>query len=466
MPYYLDPNLEKNQQQNGQNGQPKIASGAPSSDATAGISSSGGQQRGSTPKSNTGSNFTNLDQYLNANAGSGFGSQVAGKVQESLNQANTDQNEQTQKLSSQINSQQGATHEQIQGAIDNPESANAQQYQNWINQTYNGPTSFNANPGNTDATQKAQYFYGAGGNGISGGAQQMSLLNSYFGNNNHPYTSGQQKLDQALLVNDQGYQRAASGINSGSQQLNRNAYLANQNLQNQASSQAANIANSAANARSAIGIDAAGNVIQGPGAGAIGQLESQVNANTAIQNAQNKYQYNQLTQDVANNTLSDQDKQILTNLGINLNNPSYGAGLSSANFTLNAPFTNSQVMTPEQQARILALQGLAGVNDNFASGPLSNYNQAVAAAQANYQKDLSSALKDARSMKPIQSNAEDQNTYQTTQDPKKMIDILKQNLQAWNAMGGYSNPSIAQNIAVANQKINSLTNLMNKYGIT
>ncbi len=346
----------------------------PSSSGT--ITETPGAAEGSTQKnaSNTGSNYQNIDSYLGANADSQFGNQVTSKVGEQQAKGYFGQQDAGQKFNKQVyGSTQAPTQDQISGAIENPITANPQEYQKWMNQSYEGPKSISDSQSISNdywkPTQKAVEQTGA----VSGNdAGQYSLLNSYFGGpaGSSSYSSnmgptGQQALDLSLAQNTQGYGQNVANLKRGASQLQQMGNMGAQQLQNNASMQAGAVEQSANAARGAIGIDKNGQIIQGPGAGAIGKYESEINQGVTDANAGIAKQVSELN---AGGALS---QDFLDQLGIT--GDTYGTNLGK--FISQGPaLTAANTMTPEQLSKLKALQGLAGVSSSLAGTNLTKGN--------------------------------------------------------------------------------------------
>lgn len=203
---------EQEQQAQGEFGAPAMTGGGGS--FTQGASPS--QEKGANQQ---GSGFVNLDNYLNANKGSNFGSKFTGNVQSSVDTAKGAINQGADQFSQASN--QGATkwsdvqpkaQGMVSGAGDNTSQADADQFKAWSNASYQGPESFNSTAWGTRAQGAAQKAgQEAKALGTEGG--RFALLEQYFGR--PTYNTGQKTLDNALVQNTPGV--AAKAQNLGNQ---------------------------------------------------------------------------------------------------------------------------------------------------------------------------------------------------------------------------------------------------------
>lgn len=223
MAYVYDPNLElqKKKQQDG---------GAPSSvvPPTAPSVSGGGQTQQQRPASS--GNYTNLQQYLNANQGSGFGTKTAGKVGEEVTGAQTAQDTAGSEFRNQVGQNTVNYDENLanqaktdaSGVLGNEASKNA--FEKMRSGTYGGPSQL------TDLTDQYTAAQGATQKGqqaadLTKSEQgQRTLLDRYYAR--PTYTGGEKSLDQFLLQGDQAGQQGfkeqqskAANLGTGFQSL-------------------------------------------------------------------------------------------------------------------------------------------------------------------------------------------------------------------------------------------------------
>jgi hypothetical protein len=395
MPYFYDANLdEQNQNQNNNNGTSLNISGASPTVNSSG-SSQQGQASGQKQGLNTGSGFTNLDNYLQNNNSQDFGNKVLGKVSDQIQGAQNTMSQASDQFKNQVQSANTlASSDQINQAIANPTSADKNQFQSWEKENYSGPKSLSEN-------QDAWNKYWSGANQAQTNTQllgsdsgRFTLFDQYFGRPTYNY--GEKSLDNLLFQQ--------SGLGDQTQNLQNQATLLNsqgnqqaQDLQAYASQRAGQVEQNRNQVLSAIGLDAKGNVLSGDQAGAIGKQYAQVQSQVDQANAQRQAQQASLQQSLGNASLSDdQLKQLGLSSGmnlfdINLNDPKY--------LSLGASLTKDQVMDPNQRSYIQALSQLAGINDTFASGtaqavdnPYSFNSGLLQADAARRQGDFQKAM--------------------------------------------------------------------------
>lgn len=288
MPYDYDPNLddESSQSQNQSQGQTQdqgntqlagggsITGGASQTTGAAGAPSSGAS--GSTapsaaPAPTHPSNYQNLNAYLDANSGSGFGQQFVGDVNNDVNAAGAAQ---TQGANLFKGASDAGTVNQNQSVIDSTladpyatsqDPSQTQAFQAQVNAKYNGPQSYSDDQAAYQtaygATQKAEDTAQAAQ--TEGG--RFALLNNYFGT--PTYNQGQQSLDNLLVQADpttaQGIQQARQNADQSLVSFQNQAaplqqYAAQNNATTQATAQNAQTA--ANNAISGMQTDYAGDL--------------------------------------------------------------------------------------------------------------------------------------------------------------------------------------------------------------
>jgi len=205
MPYSSDPNLDDKDQQQQMQQAPQLASGGSIVGGASATTSPTGGAAGGTEPTHSG-NFQNLNSYLDANAGSGFGSQFVGKVAGDVNAAATAQQQGAQQFKG---ASDAATVKEdpnvVNQALSDPygfsqSKDNSQAFQNQANASYKGPLTYSddaqAYQTAYGATQKAQDTANASQN--EGG--RFALLNNYFGTPD--YNQGQKSLDNLLVQAD------------------------------------------------------------------------------------------------------------------------------------------------------------------------------------------------------------------------------------------------------------------------
>jgi len=249
MAFVWDPNLEEeDKNQESMNEAPSIASG---SGAQTDLASNGSAQTSSGPTSS--GSYQNLNDYINANQGSGFGNQFVGKVSGDVDAANQAQNQAANQFK-QKSDQSTVKYDNdvVSSAINDPYSFSQDQnkvnaFQNQLNAKYTGPqslrddtSSFNQAAGATkkaeDVTRAAQTEPG-----------RFSLLNNYFGR--PEYNQGQQSLDNLLIQGDQGTGQALQQAKQNADQSRMNLQNKEQELQKYAAGNLATTAKTAADVR-------------------------------------------------------------------------------------------------------------------------------------------------------------------------------------------------------------------------
>lgn len=377
------------------------------------IADSSGAAAGASQKNagNTGSNYQSLDSYLGANADSNFGNQVTSRVAGQQAQGAADQAGAAGDFTRQVQGSNNVpTGDQISGAVENPITADPAQYQQWRNQTYQGPKSI------SDSGSLQNGFWGSTRKAVTQTGQlagnendQYSLLNSYFGGpaGSSSYSSnlgptGQQGLDLSLAQHTNGYGQAVGNLRQNAAKLQQQGNQGATALQNAASQQAGNVENSANAARSAIGIDKNGQIIQGAGAGALGNSITAANQSVIDKQAQNKAaQASFLSQLQSGSLTPDQLKQYGLD-GIDLSNLGATGNSLDHYFKGGPDATLNNTLSTDQLAKIRALEGLAGTNDVFSAvTPEASQNpytfdstglkaDAAKGTQINYQKAINS----------------------------------------------------------------------------
>lgn len=267
MPYADDPNLDEennssqSQSQNGGQTQSntQLAGGGTvtgGASQTAGSSSgSAGNAPSAAPAPTHPSNYQNLNAYLDANSGSGFGQKFVGDVNNDVNAAQSAQSQGAQLFQGAADAgtvQQNQSA--VNAAISDPYSVSQDPsqtaaFQQQLNAKYNGPQSYSDDQAAYQtaygATQKAEDTAQAAQ--TEGG--RFALLNNYFGTPS--YNQGQQSLDNLLVQADpttaQGIQQARQNADQSlvsfqNQSAPLQQYAAQDNATTQATAAAAALA--------------------------------------------------------------------------------------------------------------------------------------------------------------------------------------------------------------------------------
>lgn len=393
MPYFLDENLEKDQETENP-GEVKISGASPTSDSE-GHLDTGGQSN--SKGLNTGSGYQNLDKYLKMNQPQQFGQQLLGKVGETVTGAQKQQQDVAGKFKEQVGSSNYTpTETEVNSAIANPTGANKENFQTWENQSYKGPNNLAENQ-----DLYKQYWSGADKAKTQAGllgneAGRFSLLDTYFGRPN--YTYGQKSLDN-LLAQQSGLGKEKQALQNQATALKTQGQQQAKELQDIASKRAGEVEQSRNQVRGAIGIDENGQVITGDKAGAIGKQWNAIDQAVAAQNAQRQAQNAHLSQALSSGNLSDADR---AQLGLGAGGERFNLNLANY-FTPGQALSKEQVMTPEQQAYIRALSELSGVTDTYAGNDLraktdpysfdvGRFNADVNSTRSQYQTTLNDSL--------------------------------------------------------------------------
>jgi hypothetical protein len=252
-------------------------------------------------------------------------------------------------------------------------SADTAAFQQQLNANYGGPTDANSYAGFTNAQNEAQNAYNQAQQANTEGGK-MALLNKYFGT--PTYTSGQQSLDSALLTD--GDQTPFTQLTQQVQNYPSQFQSAAQDLNNYAAQGAQTTAATNAAARSALGVDASGNLVpQGIAVdasgtplytGALGNIINGVNQRVDTYNANAQPTFSAVQQALTNKNLSSLTPDELAALGgiSNYTGALYGANPSQFLTQNAANATPNTAITADEQAKLQALFNLAGVKDTFA----------------------------------------------------------------------------------------------------
>lgn len=391
MPYFLDPNLEDEESQQG-----GAAPGVQISGASSTTDSEGSDDTNvSSDKKgiSTGSGFQNLDSYLNTNQSKEFGQQVLGKVEGEIEGARENQSKAAGQFKDQVQgSNRLADMGAVNSAIANPTGANKDEFQGWLSQSYQGPKSLAESPDTWN-----QYWSGSNKAGTSAkllGTEpgRFALLDSYYGRPS--YNFGEKSLDN-LLVQQSGIGRETRGLQNQAAQLKSQGNDQALQLQDAASRRIGEVNSNRQQVRGAIGIDDRNGVVTDPNAagyGAIGQLQNQV----LSENDQRKEAYDALMKGLSSGGISSADA---ATLGINPSESLWGVDPTKY-VDPHTSLANSY--TPEERARYKALSELAGVQDSFSpsdgysSSPYGlrqdEFKNAISNAQSSYKPALSSLI--------------------------------------------------------------------------
>jgi hypothetical protein len=352
---------------------PKSLSGGSAAPTVTGAPANPNASAPSAKGSSSGS-FTNLNAYLNANKNykqdqGGLAGQIYGNLE---NKANTIGSK-FDNANNDFKAQANQNHIQYNGDLVNKAVNNSSQFVN--NQqdvdsftklrdaAYGGPTSIQ---GADQLKGQAQNFQSTANLSQSEGGR-YSLLNKLYGN--PTYNKGQQGLDNLLLQGNSQQLQKLNQVNPLANNLNTNL---NTGIQ-QAQSLVGQYKNDADVARTQTR-DALGNAVTGFDTTAQSAVQAaNAGRDTAYQQALDNFRSGKIsTTDLGKFGITNN-----TNLyGVNNNDPS--SYFSKSNYTA----TKQNVLTPQQEAQIQALQKLSG--NSLSGAPtsiLAGYNDPSQAGQ-------------------------------------------------------------------------------------
>lgn len=376
VPYFADP--QDDQQDDDQNNGSFQAPGAGPSSAPP---QAAGAPQGPKPEK-TGSGFTNIDKYVQANKNQGFGGQVVGKVQEDVNKGAKSMQDAAGSFSAKVNANQAYGKEQVDQALANPGQADAAKFQAGIDQQYKGPKALAESQDDynkfTGDVNKAQTAAGQ----LSNEAGRFSLLDNYFGRNNYGF--GQKSLDNALFQADPNAGKQANAVQKQANNLQSLGAQMQQQLQSQASQRAGEIEQARNYQRQQLGLDQNGQVISGRGE--FGRLQKQLADTLTSQNAQRQRQQADLQEALGKGSASggyDLSDEQLQELGFDPGGAStYGLDLASY-IKNNDSLGVDQVASDDQRARLGALNQLVG--QGYAQNMLGDKREAT--KSYNFDRD-------------------------------------------------------------------------------
>lgn len=381
MPYVDDNLLNEDEQSGGPSvpggGQSNLQSANPNLTAT-------GQQK-------TPGRFANLNEYLRVNQPQEFGTQAAGKIDQDINKGQQTVDNAQQEFKSRADANTVTDSQGLIGKVaTDPVNIAVDDYAKLRDAEYKGPKTLN------DAGDLYSQVQGATraatGKAKASGSEsgRFALLDSYFGR--PTYSQGQKSLDNLLIQNDASSRQAFDQVRANADTLAQNAKTAVAGLEQYGGQAQAKTKKTRDEARGALGIDDAGNVLPtdsfnppgngnvgiggGPaplpsgGGAAIQQLLMQLDQ--AIGARQNRTNLPTTAQGLG---LNGEDLSV----GAKFIDPWTGAReLAPAGSTLGLdPFGNNyysatdasaynrgNIATTDQAARLKALEGLAGLDAN------------------------------------------------------------------------------------------------------
>ncbi len=321
----------------------------PGGGGVAGANAPAAPQANTATKQKTPSNFADLGEYLRVNQGQEFGSKLAGKVGEditkgqgALDTAETQYKERAD----------AATIQDNQGLINqvdtNPEGIDKTAYTGLRDAEYKGPNSFSDTQ---DLYNQAQGQTGAAvgkANASKTEGGRFALLDNYFGRPN--YSQGEKTLDNLLVQNDDNSKQAFSQMQANANQLQQKADNIGTELGNY-SAQAKGKTEATRNAaRGALGIDDAGNVVEG---GNLSNSQKAINDAYTQRTADQDASYQGYADALRNRRFAD-----VQGLGLQNTGPLYNVGLENYLSKTN-DLSPVSAATPEQFAKFKTLSNLA-----------------------------------------------------------------------------------------------------------
>ena len=313
--------------------------------------------------------YTNLQDYLSANAPSKFGERVAGKVGGYIDQAADTQQEVGQEFRQNVDENRVRVDDSLfSSVLEDPTSVygDEAQRQSFIQRRdaeYGGPSNL------TDREDLFSKGYGATNDAMDFARStedesgRKSLLDSLYGSGRgrYDYTSGQKSLDNLLIQNDPGSRGAFEDVRSRGDQLASDYEALEAALSEYATGAKQETQDTRSQARGLLGIDDAGNYA---GSGAIGNLYGSLQGRVGERTSERDRILEDLTQAYAQRN-SGSLPGGYENLGLGSYGPLYNLDVSQ--FLEGANDLNpNTVASPEEYARMAALTGLAGIENTFA----------------------------------------------------------------------------------------------------
>lgn len=352
--------------------------------------------------SSSGTGWTNLQDYLNANSSqaAGMGQQVANNVGAQAQGAQNAINNLTQSFNGQVgkattnydaqdvNNDIGSALNMMAGGTYNPSDvANFQQY---ANASYNGPTNLSSNAYFTPAQNDLSNAENAL-NETQSEAGRGQLLHGVYGNDSsNGYNQGEQALDQGLIEGSRGAQQALGNVEKQWSGLSNQWNAANNNAGSEVANAKATDAATSQAAKDALGTYATynpsttpngGGTISG-GSGALGNWSSGLYGGLNSDESA----YGQAQQGLSNSEASQQwTPGQLQAMGLNPSMNTYGVKLTGQDLQPGSAPTLASYASGDQYAQQQALNQLAGVlpgGPESAGSPVLNQTYASQAGTA------------------------------------------------------------------------------------
>lgn len=355
--YFAD---EENKDKGGEQGGPEKVLGQESLVVNNSPTTAGGDA----DKKSSGA-FTNLGSYLDANKDQQFGQQVAGKVQNTVNDANQQLDTTDTTFRGDVDKSTVKKDDSLLDDIKNDptkvasDDARLGSFAQMRDATYAGPQHLSDENDLYSSTQgKTQKAADTANQTSTEGGRKAYLQQEYgSGVGRYDYTAGQQRLDNLLIQNDPGSRDAFANVQNaakGTQQrfTDLSSALDAYAQQGKSGTEAARAA-----ARGTVGLDEQGNITDDS---PIMQAEKAAEARAAQFNTQKQQEASALQQALKSLNLSkDQLDKLQLSTG-----QTWGVDPSKY-LTTGADATVGNSATADEQARVAALAKLAGKDNTF-----------------------------------------------------------------------------------------------------
>lgn len=320
------------------------------------VSSTAGS--GDTPKGTSSGQFTNLQSYLDANKGTGFGAKAAGDAQKTVDSANSAINTVDTGFRTKVD--QGSVNEDsdLLGKVkSNPVNVDADAFTKQRDAKYSGPNTLSDTDADYMKAYSAQDQAKQLGEQTKTEGGRKAWLGQQYGANagRYDYTSGMQNLDNLILQNDPNAQTAFQGVQQNAADTgNRFSGLQSQ-LDAYAQQRSADTTKTRADARSAVGIDDSGNWLSDSD---YRKSIAGLDIKAADLNGQRGQQID-LQQRLSQGTATPEE---LSNLGLDPNQRGYGVDLGQY-YSPGGVASRADAADSDTQAKLAALAKLAGNQD-------------------------------------------------------------------------------------------------------
>jgi len=332
-----------------------VSGGAPIANTSGPATATAASQKSKTP-----TNFANLSEYLRVNKPQEFGSQVAGKIGEDVNQAqNTLANSESQ-FKERADANTVTDKNNLIGQVGTaPEGIDKAAFTGLRDAEYKGPANFSDTQDlyNQTTGQAGAAAGKANASKTEGG--RFALLDNYFGKPS--YSQGQKSLDNLLIQNDDNSKQAFSQMQQNATALQSKVGQTTQQLGEYGNTAKQKTVDTRAAARGALGIDDAGNLVEGTGA--IGGTQKDIADQFASRKAAQAADDTAIRQALTSGDYSKLTPAQLAVVGQQAQNGEGNYGVDATKYLSKAELTAQNTQSPEQQRRLAALGSLAGMDD-------------------------------------------------------------------------------------------------------